>query len=1400
MTKKILFLLWVCLNTTLASAQYINPALRPAPTSDMPEWAKLLYQEPLNAQQIDVAFRNFYQNHDFVKNSYTRYYKRWRRSIERHLTPSGEVAAPNYDALLDFQAHTPAANAGVRSANSWTFVGPKETFWLKDDNAAQSACPWQTNIYAFAIAPSDPNTIYVGAETSGFYKTTDKGMTWTNIGANFLIGSPSEAVAIHPNNPNIVYFGSGSQIIKTTDGGNTFSVIYSQSNLFPNRIIINPNNPNIILAACSGGLRRSINGGTSWTAINSGAACYDVEFNAADPNRVYLLKKKTGTNDFSEFYTSSDGGVNFTLVTSGWPTSVADGAGRLAVTAANPNYLYAVLLTTSNPTVVKSTDGGANWASIATGGTAALDMTNGQGYYDLDVEISPLNANHVIVATNSSYKSTDGGLSYTPLGGYDGPFEIHPDIQEIHCMGADTWISTDGGMNYSTDFFTSTANHSARNNGISGADFWGFGQGWNEDIMVGGRYHNGNSAMSEYYPAGYALRMGGAEAGTGYVIHGKARAVKYSDLGDGWILPATFNSNSDGRFTFSKTPNEDYYGFNAGEVETATGCYGHLFLTEGNSIWKTTNGGISFTSLFTFPAKAKKIELSRNNPNVIYVNTDNSLYKSTNGGANFTLLTIPSGFSCNQMSMSINPFNENELWISSPNGTAGSRIFKTINGGTSWTNLNAGINNLYEIFNIVHIAGTSGGVYAIALPKASNGLPAKVFYRNNSLAWTDVSDGLPATFSALKAVPFYKGGVLRMAGNQGIWETPLYENPSTSSAYPSVDKLTTGCVKDTFYFEDFSYGAGASSYSWSFSPTPIFVSNSNVRNPKVVFGAAGAFNATLSVNGGLSKTILVTLGNGCLAADTIPGNALSLNGTSAFAAASSNLNLNSNTVTMTAWIKSSALQSSFAGIFFARGGATTAGLSLTATNELRYHWNDNGYGFASNLIVPNNQWTHVALVASPTKMALYMNGKAAVNTTTILPEEFNTPLNIGLDPNGTTRYFNGLIDEVCVFDRSLTQNEIRELMHLTKVSNFSGLVSYYQFNENTGTAYDNAKTKHLELTGGAVRSTSSAPVGKGVSNRQTVTAGGVVNFTGTGATLKFPTSGTRPNGELCLSRINQNPDQTPSGNPAQANAYWIVNNYGTNTNFSALDSIAFSNAGNTNSYNANQFDIFKRGSFADGSSWGVRQAQSTGVVQGNDGSIGFGVGNNITNFGQFVLQPNSAPLAVDWLSFTAAVQQQQVQLRWEVVEMNTDRYELERSENGVDFQVIATIGSRKNNGLENYNYADKQPLRGISYYRVTEIGKDGARKNSAIRAITFSALPEQFVLFPNPVDAKNPLHINTDFKGKYTLKIYNSESKKLSENTFSGDAVLENLALPAGIYFYEIFTDTQRITGKFIAN
>lgn len=189
------------------------------------------------------------------------------------------------------------------------------------------------------------------------------------------------------------------------------------------------------------------------------------------------------------------------------------------------------------------------------------------------------------------------------------------------------------------------------------------------------------------------------------------------------------------------------------------------------------------------------------------------------------------------------------------------------------------------------------------------------------------------------------------------------------------------------------------------------------------------------------------------------------------------LNLNSNAVTLTAWVKRNGAQNDWTGLVFSRAGNTAAGLSLLSTGELRYSWNNASFTWSSGLIVPNGIWTFVALVVEPAKATLYVNDQSAVNVAAHGSEEFDGPLEIGRDDSAATRYFNGMINEVCVWNAAKTPEQIAQERHHIKLGGETGLAAYWRL-DRSGVAGDYATNgnHHGTVYGDPVLADDAPPV------------------------------------------------------------------------------------------------------------------------------------------------------------------------------------------------------------------------------------------------------------------------------------------------------------------------------------
>lgn len=1227
-----------------ATAQFISPLSTPQPTADMPSWAHYLYARPLDVIRLDSAYDTFYRTHPYEKNDYTKHYRRLRRLSAPFVGADGVLRDITPDDVLRPQGKGTASLQSPSASVKWTPIGPMETYFTKSGTATQSLCPWQVNIYGFDIAPSNPNILYAVSETGGFFKSTNKGQQWTQLESG--VYSSSEAIAIHPTNPDVVYVGISGGLIKTSNGGATWTSVWKLSNLWIYDIEVVSNQPSVLLAATNQGFYRSTDAGGSWTR-SMDRSCCDLETHPVNKSIVYTLRANAaGTR--TELWKSTDGGVTFTQRSNGWlETSDSKGAGRMTVTPADPQRIYVVLLgDSSRPYILRSDNAGESWRVSARGKSDSLAMNNGQGYYDLGIAASHRDANVVIVGTTTCYRSTDGGTTFPfTVGGYSGAFPIHPDIQEIKCLGDECYIATDGGFNYSTDVFGT--NCTARTVGLNGADFWGFDAGWNEDVLVGGRYHNGNTAWHENYGTKF-LRMGGGEAATGYVHPMRSREAYFSDIG-AYTIPPAFDQPVQSRPS-GLWPNESYYAMEYSAMKWHPVYINEVWMGTKNAIMRSVNNGTSYATVFASPdtgAFIQHIEICRSNPDVMYVSQrsnvlyDGKIWKTTNAGTDWSACAdLPSTTRAERRVMKIaaSSRSSNTLFVALLNGSKTNKVFKTMNGGTTWVNLTTDAIANQGITDIIVQYGTDDGVYIACY----NG---KVYYRNASMTdWVQHGEGLPYALFTRALKPFYRDNKLRTGSSLGIWEAPLYEH-SKPEAQPCVDKRTSACIRDTFLFDDYSVLERANARRrWSF-PGAAYVSDSAARNPRVIYDKPGTYSVSLTVTndyGTSTKTLdnVISVTKSECDVEGIAGGALDLGATADLATIPALPQLQTGRgFTASAWVKLDTIQYSFSQIL--SNWNSPVGFSLgfsfqgyRANTNLTFYWKNVPYQLTSPFNLPVDEWTHVAISVDSDHVTLYRNGTPWVyrnaNANFFAPQLDATAWEIGGGLPGQGGNFRGTIDELQIFDRALDSTQIRERMNL--ISNPPGYVdttkapvpvAYYQFNEPVFTRiYNRTGAVHAENTGGR-RVVSTCPVGPGVSSITSRKEG--VWESAAGMTIAQKSGAERT---IVVTRIDAQPNATPGATSSLSPHYWIVRSYGATGGF-ATDSVRVRGTGRISAADAavpQSLRLYARGAQEHKNVWTERAA-----ARSADTLPQACVFPADTNFvGQFILgSTGSSPLDVE---------------------------------------------------------------------------------------------------------------------------------------------------------------------------
>jgi photosystem II stability/assembly factor-like uncharacterized protein len=316
---------------------------------------------------------------------------------------------------------------------------------------------------AIAGVPNQPNVFYMAAVNGGVWKTTDFGNTWWPIFDDQDTGSVG-AIAVAPSDPNIIYVGSGEGlqrpdlatgdgVYKSADAGRTWSHLGLRDAQQITAILVDPKDANRLFVAAEGhpygpnaerGVFRSVDGGQSFQKVlykdeNIGAA--DLAFDPTNPQTVYAVlwaarvapwEIRSGESFVapgSGLYKSADGGGTWRQLTKGLPASDDGGLGRIgiAVAPSQPNRLYATVEAKIGAGVYRSDDAGESWQQVNSD-----HRIGGRGPGAMGIAVSPDNADLVYVANTTTWKSSDAGKTFVGFKGAPGG----DDYQRI-------WISTE---------------------------------------------------------------------------------------------------------------------------------------------------------------------------------------------------------------------------------------------------------------------------------------------------------------------------------------------------------------------------------------------------------------------------------------------------------------------------------------------------------------------------------------------------------------------------------------------------------------------------------------------------------------------------------------------------------------------------------------------------------------------------------------------------------------------------------------------------------------------------------------------------------------------------------------------------------------------------------------------
>jgi photosystem II stability/assembly factor-like uncharacterized protein/PKD repeat protein len=1214
-----------------------------APLTAQP-WYDLMKGPRPNLFEVTKAYDAWYAAHPFVKNGQTQEYKRWVRHMELYADEHGYERRPAWTQTDDarfMSAQRITKSERTQAPAQWKGLGP---FAWDKKAAGLSYAPGLAHCYVVREDPRDPAVIWAGTATAGVWKSVDSAKTWTNV-THAMMVREVRALCIDADRSGTAWFGASTGIWKTVDGGATWSPTSVTSAFFSdfdvNDIVQVVGRPGVILASTSQGLLRSTDGGSTFTTVQQGTFL-EIEQHPTSPDIIYAVKR---SGEGCAFLKSRNAGATFEIAGNGLPipnTTKSEHTRRweIAVSPAAPARVYLLAAGVMNGGeglvgVYISSDEGATFSMrcCGDGPGGAFSPTNpnllawqpdgqekgGQYYYDLALDVSDTDPDRIYVGGINVWVSSDGGRTFTcnAKWTYEQQYRrryTHADIHDIVTIGKRTWVASDGGVFRSLVDMDSVED---RTSGIQGTEFWGWDAGFtNCDVMLGGTYHNGVLMKDGNTYNGWLHIYGGDNAG-GLVNFANDRVV-YADryYGQPWDR---ITLSGDARIAPVK---QDMGIAPTSNVAMNPLCNTEMWAGTSRGFMRSTDHGRSWDTIAPFTdSTVRRIRIAERHSNTMVILTKAGTYgtvnikRSDDAGKTFTTITPPSGLSGGNgwrvNDIAIDDEDPDTMWITLGGLRTGAKVLRTTDGGKTWTDYTGGLPEP-AVNCIVHQRGSNGLVYV--------GTQLGVYVRDNAMAdWELYGQNLPVSHVTAFDI-CYREGLLRIGSNRGVFEVPV-KTASAPQALAAVEQRVYLCTRDTVVFHDHSVADAASvRRTWTFEGgTPT---TSTSEHPRVTYSSPGSYRVRLVVEdvSGISEHVvdsLVTIMSTCNP-DDLPESALACNGTDA-SAMMKPLNRPLSSATVTAWIRTQGSQNDFAGIVFSRGGGTVAGLSIMANNTLRYHWADRGWNNVPTLKVPESTWTHVALVVTPTTTTIYVNGVGQTFETTNAEQTFAGDVHIGRDPTSVLRHFRGLIDEVRIYERALTQRELREMMHRTNAS-VTGLVAYYQFNEQGRAVIDRFGDQHGWMTPTAVRQASTAPVGRGSAMTLPVTTATKHAWTDLGLSIQWSGSATPPAGDVVVTRLREaDLSSLTSIQRTIPNSLFIVNSYGT-TQFSRPDAIDVDDVRIQDNEAARPADlvVFARPWHGD-APWDTPVGIARNAVAGPKGRVSFEGGTFFTSSSQLVV-------------------------------------------------------------------------------------------------------------------------------------------------------------------------------------
>ncbi|MCB0396529.1 MAG: T9SS type A sorting domain-containing protein [Flavobacteriales bacterium] len=768
-----------------------------------------------NVGRHQQAFEEWKQGKDLSKEKGWKWYRRWLYEQEVRANPDGSFADEGL--ALEEASKAAAWKSALQASRknlakpNWMPVGPD-----------QFPGTGMGRINCVTFHPTDPNTLWIGVAQGGVWKTTNNGQSWTPLTDDLPILRISD-IALDPNDVNTMYISVGDYgylgvalntdnrkrhthygigVYKTTDGGSswqptglTFNVQELDGSL-TRRVFVDPDSSQKVLAAGTYGVMMSRDGGATWTQ-KLDQLIWDIE---SDPNNPHILFAASGfvgklNKGSAGVYRSTDFGETWTLLNTGIPATNAVERTEVAVAPSNSNYVYASCCDGDGAfyACYRSTDGGNTWQQRSTSPnlfTWGSSGSGGQGWYDELLMVDPDDENKVFTGAIYCWGSDDGGSTWDGVG---ASFHVDLHMLKHNPVSGRTYLCADGGISWTDDLKIGTwspQNFPTVWNNISSGfiitSFYRLGLSENNPgYIIGGAQDN----STFYYDNNQWDNIFGGD-GMEAIIHPDNPGTIYGSSQGGAIRRSYNGGQTSSSIVGSISESGEWttpYIMDANNPNTLYAAFGN--------VWKSTNAGTNWSKISSFPSApgfsgpspASALGVCEQDPAYMYVS--NRIYHSSgaptkvrmtsNGGSSWTDVSagLPDSLYCTYITVD-DTVGQN-AWAVFGGYVNGVKVFRTTDGGSSWTNISLNLPNLPVNCIEEDRESLHNDIYI--------GMDVGVYHLNDTMtSWEMVSDGLPNVIISELEIHYGERKMYAATFGRGFWKTDLPLGDPTSSEHPNA--------------------------------------------------------------------------------------------------------------------------------------------------------------------------------------------------------------------------------------------------------------------------------------------------------------------------------------------------------------------------------------------------------------------------------------------------------------------------------------------------------------------------------------------------------------------------------------------------------------------------------------